>query len=152
MAKRKIKIDPEFDFILIGIVTPLQDYRLAWFLNNILHKSLSKEEDIVISDAAGRKQLHFSRYDYFEELTMTNFHLLHNKHNTEHLIAETKEIDFFLLIKGDYYKPRKNDILKKIRSIDEIQTAVILDAEKLRGKNNLILSWSLNTIINENKK
>lgn len=139
LAKRKLKIEPEFDFILIGIVTPLQDYRLAWFINNLLHKSLAKNDDYLLNDALNKKQMTFSKFDFFEELTMSVFHLLQNKHANDCLLPEAKEVDYILIIKGDYYKTRKNQIIKKIKSLEEIQTAVIWEADKMKSRNNLVM-------------
>ncbi len=139
VAKRKIKIDPEFDFILIGIVSPLQDYRLAWFINTVMFKSLSKMEDRVITDPVNMRQMTFSRYDYTEEITKSVFHLLQNKHAAECLLPEMKNIDYLLIIKGDYYKSRVKEIAKKLRTVEQIQAVVILQTEEVKSKNNLVL-------------
>lgn len=139
MAKRKLKINPDFDFLLIGIVTALQDYRLAWFINNTLHKTLAKKEDIQFTDPLNKKQMNFARFDFDEAITRSVFHLLQNKHANECLLPEYKELDFVLLIKGDYYKTRKNDILKKLRGLENVQAALILDVELIKSKNNLLI-------------
>lgn len=139
VARRKIKIDPEFDFLLLGIVTPLQDYRLAWFINNTLFKTLAKQEDLVLTDPVNRVQRAYSRFDFYEALTKSTFHLLQNKHAVECLMPELKDIDYLLLIKGDYYRSRKAQIAKKIRSIEHIQAVVILEVETLRSKNNIVI-------------
>lgn len=138
MAKTKLKIDADFDFIVIGIVTPLQDYRMAWFINNLLHKALKKAADHQILDEKNRKVMSFSRFEYEEAITWSSFYLLKNKHELDCLLPETKELDYLLMITGDYYKKRKQEILKKIRSVQEVQTAVILKPAELKSKNNLI--------------
>jgi hypothetical protein len=79
LARQKIKIDPEFNFILIGIATPLQDYRMAWFINNILYKQLAKIDDLVVADPVNRVQTAYGRFDFVEELTKSVFHLVQNK-------------------------------------------------------------------------
>ncbi|MEZ5014608.1 MAG: IPExxxVDY family protein [Chitinophagales bacterium] len=141
MARRKLKIDPTFDFILLGIATPLHDYRLAWFLNNQLHKTFSRSEDLVITDSAGRIQRNFARFDYDEEITKSHFTLLQNRHNTGFLVPELKEMDYLLLIRSDYYRKRVPGILKKIKAIPEVQiTAKVEDVENLKSRNNLILA------------
>jgi len=138
VAKRKLKIDPEFNFILIGIATPLQDYRMAWFVNNTLHKQLAKTDDLVQIDPVNRIQTGFARFDYEEMLTMSMFHIIQNKQGPNCLIPELKELDYLLIIKGAYYLPRNQEILKKIKDIEQIQVAVIIDPESLKSKNNLI--------------
>lgn len=145
VAKRKIKIDPEFNFILIGMATPLQDYRVAWFVNNVLHKQLAKTDDLIQIDPINKVQTGFARFFYEETLTMATFHLLQNKQNASFLIPELKELDFLLLIKGAYYQPRKREILKKIKQIEQIQAAVIIEPELLKSKNNLIFEQNNKT-------
>lgn len=139
MSKTRIKIDFNFDFILIGIVTPLQDYRMAWFLNNLLHKALKKTEDHLLKDDKNRRIMSFSKYYFEEAITKSSFYLLENKHEIDCLLPEMKELDFLFLINGDYYKTRKTEILKKIRTVDEVQTAVILKPAEIKSKNNLIM-------------
>jgi hypothetical protein len=138
LTRRKLKIDPEFNFILIGVATPLQDYRMAWFVNNVLYKTLAKIDDLVITDPVNKIQTAYARFDFDEELTKSKFHLLQNKNGPNWLIPELKELDYLLIIRGEYYRPRKNDILKKLRAIEQIQAVVIIEPDTLKSKNNLI--------------
>jgi len=125
--------------MVIGIVTPVQDYRMAWFLNNMLHKSLRKTDDHTLNDGLNRRQMSFSRYVFDESITKSVFYLLENKHETDCLLQEMKELDYLLIIKGDYYRNRVNDMLKKIRTMEEVQTAVLLKTDEIRSKNNLVM-------------
>ncbi|HNV97938.1 MAG TPA: IPExxxVDY family protein [Chitinophagales bacterium] len=139
MAKRKLKIDPDFNFLLIGVATPLQDYRLAWNINKTLHKGLMRVEDVVVVDAESQRQTSFSRYDYFEELTKSHFHLLRNRQGTFLLLNEVKEMDYLLVVKGEYYMGRSVGMLKKLRQIESVQAVVSIPLASIRSKHNLIL-------------
>lgn len=138
LARRKLKIDPEFNFILIGIATPLQDYRMAWFINNMLFKQLAKTNDLIMADPINMVQAAYGHFFYDEELTKSAFHLLQNKQGANYLIPELKELDYLLIIKGEYYIPRKNEILKKIRGIEQILAVALVEPTTLKSKNNLI--------------
>lgn len=81
----------------------------------------------------------FSKYYFEEAITKSVFYLLENKHEIDCLIPEMKELDYLLLINGDYYKTRKQEIVKKIRTVDEVQTAVILKPAEIKSKNNLVM-------------
>lgn len=139
MARRKLKIDPDFTFLLIGLASPLQDYRLAWNLNRSLHKSLGRVDDLVLVEPESQRQTSFSRYDYYEELTKSYFHLIRNRQGAVLLLPEAKELDYLLLIKGEYYRTRVAGLLKKIRQIEEVQAVVQIPINTLRSRNNLIL-------------
>ena len=139
MARRKLKIAPDFNFLLIDLATPLQDYRLAWWVNRTLHKDLARVDDLIITDPDSRKQTSFSRFDYREDLTRTVFHLLQNRQGSVCVLPEVREVDFLLLIKGDYYRSRLNAMARKLRSIEQMQAVAIIDPEQLRNRNNLII-------------
>lgn len=139
MARRKLKIDPDFNFILVGLSTPLQDYRLAWWLNKVLHKQLARVGDLVLTDPESRLQTSFSRFDYSEELTRSTFHLVQNRMGSVFLLPEVREMDYLFLIKGDYYRTRQAGIAKKLRDIEQMQAVVIINPDMLRNRNNLII-------------
>lgn len=139
MARRKLRIDPDFDFILAGMSTPLQDYRLAWWVNKALHIQLSRAADLVVTDQESRLQTSFSRFDFQEDLTRSFFHLLQNKQGSVLLLPEVREMDYLLLIKGEYYRSRHAGIAKKLRTIEQMLAVVIINTENLKSKNNLII-------------
>jgi len=139
MTRRKLKIDPEFDFLLIGLVTPLQDYRLAWWINKTLHKALARVEDVTINQAEGLQQTNFSRFDYPEALTHSYWHLLRNREGSAYLVPELRELDFLLLVRGEYYRPRVTSICATLRKIDAVQAVAQAEVQPLRSRNNLIL-------------
>ena len=140
MARKPvIKLDADFDFLLIGIVTPMKDYRICWFLNNILHLSLARTTDLVISRPGTQKQMSFSRYIFCDELSRSEFVMMENSHEADCVLPEVKEIDYLLIIKGSYYTKKKNDIVKKIKKINEVQTALLIDVNTVKSKENLIM-------------
>ena len=143
VARRKLKIDPDFDFLLAGLATPLQDYRLAWWINKVLHKELSRVEDLVVTDAETRRQTSFARFDYPEELTRTVFHLLQNRVGSAYLMPELKEFDYLLMIKGSYYRTKQAGILKNLREIEQMQASVFINPENLRSRNHLIIETKI---------
>jgi hypothetical protein len=143
VARRKLKIDPDFDFLLAGLATPLQDYRLAWWVNKVLHKELSRVDDLVVTDPESRQQTSFARFDYPEELTRTVFHLLQNRQGSAYLMPELKEMDYLLMIKGSYYRTKQASILKKLRGIEQMQAAVFIIPATLRSRNHLVIETDI---------
>ena len=56
----------EIDYSLIAIHTSLEDYRLAYYINQKLHVNLNKsltEIQITVKEGEG----HFSRFHYYEK-------------------------------------------------------------------------------------
>ena len=48
MKKSKLIIDYTFDFELIGLISIVKGYKLAWELNHILQINLVKQPDLVV--------------------------------------------------------------------------------------------------------
>lgn len=137
MNKKILRVNYDFDFTLIGIITPMRAYRLCWFLNNQLKMSLEREEDLALKNEQ-EEEVFFPRYYFYIEESETDFYLLGNKGTEGYLIPEQKEIDFFMLI----YNPPERDagsaFVKKIKLIPEVQSAFTLDPNKLRSRENLL--------------
>ena len=54
MKKAKLFIEPTFDFELLGLVSPVKDYKMAWVINREMDLNLAKAKDLeleFISDA-----------------------------------------------------------------------------------------------------
>src|SRR5690606_17533407 len=153
----KLDIDEfnEVDYDLIAINTAVEDYRLAFFLNESLNLSLSRlKEDIVLHDEEG-KEVGFSVYGYEDEQQHLYWSLVQNQQWTENrkdesslfedfrkklfLLSELKNVNFFLKIQGSHFDSDEiQDILTKIKKIEKVSAAFWIDAERIRAKNNLI--------------
>jgi len=80
MAIHKLDLDEfdEIDYHLIAIHTTLEDYRLAYFINQQLPVNLSNSnEEILISIKEGETQ--FSRFYFDDEDNFISWNLIQNK-------------------------------------------------------------------------
>jgi hypothetical protein len=159
MVIHKLQID-EFDkadYELIAIHTSLEDYRLAYFLNQKLPILLSKSKDeIQITVKEG--ETHFSRYVFEEVDKEIYWNLIQNKNevtiqkkdNSQNLFANTSlevSTKVYLLPelkKADYILKIENptlpitEITHRIHSIDRVSTVYVIDNHQIKSKNNLI--------------
>lgn len=115
----------------------MRAYRLGWFLNKQLEMNLEREEDLLLKNSE-EEQLFFPRYYYYIEESERDFYLLGNKGTEGYLIPEQKEIDFFMLIFNMPVQEEAGELVKKIKSIKEIQSVFTLNPNKLRSKENLL--------------
>lgn len=161
MGKHTLKIEYDYDFVLIGISSHEKDYRICWALNKILELDLTKKESLEIKSKKQDTPSFFSLFsfenteeflDYFvisnfseNKLSAANDTTLFAKgdkgsHSTEIgiLIPEQKQMNYFFVIKGEVAKKERNEIIRKIKKLDFIQTAVQVDVNELKSKNNLI--------------
>jgi len=142
----------EHDYNLIAINSTLDDYRLAYFLNENLEIYLDRQsKNIDFTD----KNCSFTLYNYDCNSTFSSWSLVANKHlfiskNVEesnlfteefkisYLINEKKKVDFFLKIVGDFTPNSLKSIREKINNIKGIITSYSIDPQTLKSKDYLI--------------
>jgi hypothetical protein len=145
MATLKLYIDEceELDFHLLAIHTSLEDFRLAYFLNQKLQLNLSKNNDeIKIKNKEGNT--FFSRFTFEDikndvfwnlienenEITLkqnnTNQGLFTESKNSfttkDFLLPEYKKVNFFLKIDASKESVIPTEIVTQIKTIDRIST------------------------------
>ena len=159
MAVYKLHIDEfdEVDYQLIAIHTSLEDYRLAYYLNQNLPVLLSKSKNeiqLTVKEGA----TFFSRYVYEDLEKDCSWNLIQNKNeliqrkkeNNRNLFADTdfdvalpvyllpefKKVDYFLKIENA--AESLDEISTNINAIARISTVYPVDIAKIKSKNNLI--------------
>lgn len=161
MAIHKLHIDEfdEIDYQLIAIHTTLEDYRLAYYINQYLSVTLFKHKNsIQINNKEG--EIHFSRFCYEDKKKDVFWDLIQNKNeipaaaetnnqdlfssSAEHffvsayLIPEYKKVDFFLKIDNMFSNAYVSKIIKNLKAIEQINTVYMVNPEDIKSKNNLI--------------
>ena len=152
MAIKKLVLDYDYDFLLIGILSSVPDYKLCWGINKVLNIVLKKEQDLEL-------QLHdkemndglkltfdkpemtprYSMYTYYKEVTHLRYTVASNRSVSGLLIKEEQSVDFFLVVDGLYDDLKKGDsIVNDLRKQREIITAYKIDPNNLKSKQNLI--------------
>lgn len=158
MATHKLQLEDfdQIDYDLIAIHTPLEDYRLAFKINQQLDILLSKNKEEIPVEV-NKHIASFSRFTFDDENRMMCWHLIQNKQAIEftieqnnnslfdeksvskqvNLITELKKVDFLLKIEHDEQINNK-EIINKLKKIDSISTVYEVDINEIKSKNNLI--------------
>lgn len=149
----------EIDYHLIAIHTSLEDYRLAYFINQTLPINLCKNgNEIQINIKEGETK--FSRFSYQETDNTICWNLIQNKNEVlqqkneksqtlfsnvamevstkVYLLSEFKKVDYFLKIENIDNLMKVDEIQVLLNTIDSISTAYSIDLNKIKAKNNLI--------------
>lgn len=140
MKKTKLLVEHTYDFDLLGLVTPVKDYKLAWVINESLGLKLTMEADLEI-EFVSSTNLKISQY--FLSLPFGFIQLLKNKSlnhadQVAYLIPELKYVDFFLLIQDETGQVRADDFAQRLAQIAYIQNVMKLDVNKIKSKENLL--------------
>lgn len=137
MNKKFLKLEFDFDFILLSITSQLRDYRLCYYLNKELGFDFNKIEDLEIS-YKDQQPKYYSRYLYHIEDITPMYYLISNKSADGYLIPELKGSDFFIIIKDFIDDEDLNLFVQTVKSIRDVLAIVELDPSKLKSKENLI--------------
>ena len=161
MAVLKLQLD-EFDAIdydLIAIHSTVEDYRMAFLLNQqlpiILHKN---KTTIEVSGKEGEAS--FAYFVYDDDKAETNWVLIPNKNEIVvrkkstgqnlfldaqveiatrvYLLPELKKVDYFLKIEHQDTFRQVDQLLSDIKKINQVSTVYVVDPKKIKSKNNLI--------------
>ena len=147
-----LEYEYEHDYVLIGINSALEEYRMAYLLNKNLNLKLKRKlNDLKFTD----KNCSFSIYDFYCKTTFLSWSFLINKSvsinqtsdqenlfaeesKTSFLIQEKKRIDYFLKIDGDLDYIQTSSILKNIKNINGVIASYAIEPQTLKSKDYLI--------------
>ncbi len=159
MAIHKLSIDDfdELNYELLAIHTDLEDYQLAYHLNQKLPIILAKS-NVEIQTQSKNGESFFSRFRYENLENEVEWDLISNKTEIvierignmndlfgekservatrSYLLPEFKKVDFFLKISSGI--DDIDDLLPDLNAIPKISTIYKIDFEKIKSKNNLI--------------
>jgi hypothetical protein len=141
MKKNKLIVNYGYDFELLGIISPVKDYKIAWAINIALHIKLKKNNDLKI-EFINDKTLIISNYTFETENSLLR--LIKNKcqevsdASSSYLLPELKNFDYFLKIEDEANTFDQSQIIKRIKSLPLIQYITPIDTTKLKSKENLI--------------
>ncbi|WP_309642215.1 IPExxxVDY family protein [Flavobacterium sp.] len=161
MAVLKLHLDEfdEVDYDLIAIHSSLEDFRLAYFINQnlpiILNKSKEEVGVIVKEGEAFFSKFTFddAKNDLLWSLIQNKNDILTNQKSTKqnlfldtnmeilrkvHLISELKKVDYFLKIENNNGTFLIEEIVSQLNKIERISAAYAVIPEKIKSKNNLI--------------
>ncbi len=121
------------DFRAIAIFTAQKGYRLCWLLNHHLETAFTRFPDFVSATGKDHEEKSIAVYGHEEPLLYNHFYLLSNKTQGHTYLDAPPNMDFLLLIKSPGDRFDMQDILKKIRAIPQVNTAI--EADTMLGKN-----------------
>lgn len=152
----KLDIDDfgEIDYDLIAINTIIEDYLLAFRINESLKLELSRyKADIISTNNLG--EVAFSRYRFEDVNQQIYWSLVQNQKWIEtfeeklslfeqtqqkvYLLPEFKNADYFLKIEGAEFESAEiQGIISQIKKINNVSAVFTVDVEQIKSKNNLI--------------
>jgi hypothetical protein len=139
VKKNKLIIDYDYDFDLIGLISPLKEYRIAWLMNQGLKIHLVKNEDIELEFIDNN--IFISNFNY--STGSSRLRLIRNKtivgdNQMIYLLPEMKEFDYLIMISGEGDSFQSDDLVNFLKIMEGVQYVTMVDVSKLKSKENLI--------------
>ncbi len=116
----------EFDFAVLAINSHIKGYKLCWNINSSMQLNFEKKNDHNI-----KKDLWFSRYTYISDEGI-EYDLLANRSKKGYLVPNQKSINYFLVVKNDYWEQEKLDFMSRLRNIPDVLLAFEIDIANLK--------------------
>ena len=116
----------EFDFAVLAINSHIKGYKLCWNINNSMQLNFEKKDDHNINE-----DLRFSRYTYISDEGI-EYDLLANHSKKGYLVPNQKSINFFLVVKNDYWNQDKTDFMSKLKNTTDVLLAFEIDIANLK--------------------
>ncbi|WP_194974043.1 IPExxxVDY family protein [Aquiflexum lacus] len=140
MKKTKLFVEHQYDFDLLGLMAPVKDHKMAWWINKSLGTKLVKTDDFVL-ELMNQSTLKISKY--FQEKEHGFVQLLKNRSYSEgsnslYLVPELKIMDYFLLLQDYTFEMDLNRYIDNLSDSQFVQNVVKLDIYKLKSKDNLL--------------
>lgn len=155
MAIHRIQINDfdSTDYELIAIHSNLEDYRLAYFINQLLDIQLQKNNKAIeVKMKEGKSAFQYFMFD--DEIQDICWHLVENRSvlntkqhesslfdtldTTVHLVPEFKKADYVFKIDNTDSFFDSDFVLKQLSQNKFITLAYTINQDKLKSKNNLI--------------
>lgn len=141
MAKNKLQVTYDFDFLLLALNASVKPYKLAWSLNKDLGLNLVKSENIEIGF---NEQKSLSIHNFIDSDEFQTVRLLRNRAEdlngafNAFLLPELKNFDYFLLLENETNTFNENAFISEIKQIPFVQFITRIDTQSLKSKDNLI--------------
>ena len=147
MKKQSLKLSYSIDFEIIGIVSHLQEYKIAHHLNTHLKLGLKRIEDWQIKatgkSSKSNKGTFFKQYFYKNDILKCTYHLLQNKSHNEKCLPEYSIVDYLLVLFGETDDILVENFSKQIKLLPGISSALVIDVNKIKNIENILIDEAI---------
>lgn len=142
MKKTRLTSSFDYDLGLIGLICPLPEYKVAWWINRQTEAHFIKQDDLEI-ELKGQAKLTISNFAYETEhivMRLLNNRLVGEKEGSRvYLINDLDQFQFLITLDDKYDTFDVRNFLGYLKEVDAIQYATLIDMNKIKDKENLIL-------------
>lgn len=139
MSKHRFEFKYEIDFQLIGIVSPVQEYKVAHQLNKLLKLQFKRIEDWEVLYPKKKELQYFKQYYYKDELLKRVFHLIKNKTGRFCCLPEFSVVDYLFIWQGDTLGDEVSHFYKLISTLTMVSSAIQIKQNDIKNIENILI-------------
>ena len=138
LQRHKLAYKETFDFLLFGLSSHENDYTLVWKINQEFSFNFERgKSHKIISKKAGG-EIEFTLYTYDDEDTFYLYHFITNKSEQGILLEELKNIDYLIMVQGEFTDAFSNGFYNRLKKVETIQGVFKIDPASLKNRENLV--------------
>lgn len=132
--KHRLEISDGYDFEAIGLSCHIRDFKLAWLLNKHLGWDLVRET-LTVRPTPKADPHPYTAFRFRNQDHHLQYLIIANRGKEGLLVKKLTQFDFFLLVEGYLEMFEKDDCIRTIQQIAEVQLVQLLQSsyfEKLQ--------------------
>ena len=114
------------DFSVLAINSHIKAYKLCWMMNKSMQLNFEKNKDHNI-----KEELWLTKYTYICD-GEARYTLLENRSKNGYLMPSQKSVNFFLLIKNDYWQQEKTVFISKLKELKDVLLVFEFDTKLIK--------------------
>jgi hypothetical protein len=139
MKKKRLEIDYSYDFQLLGIISTIKGYKLAWEINQLFELQLVRQPDLKFVD---KKNNNYHLANFLHKSESLTIRLFKNKPLEEeakstYLVPEFQHYDYIMMVQTDNETKSKR-LQEVLRSIPSVEWVAFIPLAFLKSKDNFI--------------
>lgn len=138
LQRHKLAYKENYDFLLFGLSSHENDYTLVWKINQTFSFNFERAISLKIITKKAGEENEFTLYSYDDEDTFYLYHLIANKSDQGVLLEELKNIDYLIMVQGEFTEAFSNGFHNRLKKIENILGVFKIDPASLKNRDNLV--------------
>jgi len=139
LSKHRFEFKYEIDFQLIGIVSAVQEYKVAYQLNQLLKLQFKRIEDWEVLYPKKKELQYFKQYYYKDELLKRVFYLIKNKTGRFCCLPEFSVVDYLFIWLGEMHEDEMSYFYKQINTLTLVSSAIQINQNDIKNIENILI-------------
>jgi len=131
--KQRLQVEQVYDFSLIGVFSPVSDYRVSWYLNQFLGFQFRRADDFFYYNEASSTEVPFAVFNYYNPLWERHFFLIPNRKAGNVILSSPRNLDYMIVSHPACDGEMLSGLIHKIRNIEQVHASYHLDTSKIKN-------------------